>query len=181
MSKIINLSIQIIIILILGFRSVIAQEKLEPDMYPIWINAGLGISSLGAIGGNAGLSVQSGKWLYTIRGTANSENSGILSGGDEFFDVALLFGIATENKKNHASFSIGIARVTGSRYREGSGGFLFSGKRNDISPTIGLPMESQLFFKISGFLGLGLNLYFNLNKEESFGGLSLNLMLGSLR
>ena len=96
--------------------------------------------------------------------------------------ITLCFSITCQYNISEqlTSFSIGIARVTGNRY-QGSGGFLSGGKRVDIIPTIGFVSESQLFLKIGSSFGLGLNLYFNLNKEESFGGIAINIVFGALR
>ncbi len=174
----------IILILItslsLEFTSVFARTETKSNENLYWFNGGLGRSSLGSVGGSTGMSIQLKKMMFSMRATANSEGGGILDGGDEFFDVGLLIGIATQRLKNNASFLVGIARVAGSRYIETSDSF-FGGKRVDIVPTIGFPIESQLFFKLSGWFGMGLNIYLNLNREETFGGITLNLMLGKLR
>ncbi len=168
-----------IILLHIGYESVHAQAEKESLKNLHWINAGLGVSSMGSFGGNAGLSIQYGKLIYTLRGTANSEE--YLRGGDEFFDVGLLIGIASETQKSHASISIGIAIVTGSRYQKTPSFFGFGGKSVDIIPTIGLPIESQLFLKLSRSIGMGFNIYLNINKEEPFGGITLNLLLGKVK
>ena len=167
----------------LGFSSVFAQIETKPNDNLYWINGGLGRSSLGSLGGSAGISIQLKKMMFSLRATGNSEKGGWFEGGDEFSDVGLLIGIATQRPKNHASFSVGLARVTGSRYieTETKGFSLFSGKRVDISPTIGFPIESQLFLKLSSWFGMGLNIYFNINEKRTFGGITLNLMLGKLR
>ena len=46
---------------------------------------------------------------------------------------------------------------------------------------IGLPLEAQLFWKATGFLGLGVSAYGDINKARSFGGLLFNLHVGDLR
>jgi len=158
----------ILILLIFLFSegtSVFAQTEEDLSNNLNWINVGLGFSSLGAIGGCADFNFQFKKLMFSLHATVNSEKSGILAGGDEFFDTGLLIGIATQSQENHASISVGIARVTGSRYKETTGGF-FGGKRVDIDPTIGFP--------------IGLNIYLNLNKEETFGGITLSLIFGKL-
>ena len=158
----------------------------------VWIHAGLGISSLGPFGGSpggsAGLSIQSKKLIFSLRATANKEDAvEIFTAGEEFYDVGLLVGIATQNLKTHTSFSVGLARVTGFRIMETTVEYedcflcFYSEKRVDIDPTIGIPIEFQRFVKVSGGFGIGFNIYWNINNVKSFGGITLNLMLGKLR
>jgi len=173
----------IIVSLSSGSTSVYGQNEVKPKMNLYWIHAGLGRSSLGSLGASAGLGIQLNNLIFSLRGTANAEEFGIFSGGDEFFDLGLLVGIGTRKQKVHASFSVGIARVTGSRFMETTeGGFLGSdGKSVAIDPAIGFPLELQLFHKVYRSSGIGLNFYWNLNHEESFGGLTVNFMFGKLR
>jgi len=157
--------------------SVYGQYEVKPKTNNLyWIHAGLGRSSLGSLGASAGLGIQLNNLILSLRGTANAENYlEIFSGGDEFFDVGLLVGIGARKQKVHASFSVGIARVTGSRY--------ISGERVDIDidPTIGFPIEVQLFHKAFRSSAIGLNFYWNINREKSFGGLTVGFMFGKLR
>ncbi|MCH8126734.1 hypothetical protein IIC38_12325 [candidate division KSB1 bacterium] len=151
----------------------------------VWIHAGLGISSLGPFGGSpggsAGLSIQSKKLIFSFRMTANLEDI-VFSTGSEFYDIGLLVGVATQNRKSHTSFSIGLARVTGIRVTENVQCVFFCfNERVDIDPTIGVPIVFQYFMKVSGVIGYGFNIYWNINNVKSFGGITLNLMLGKLR
>jgi len=173
----------IIILLSLESISVYGQNEAKPKTNLYWIHAGLGRSSLGSLGASAGLGFQLNHLILSLRGTANAEEFGIFSGGDEFFDVGLLVGVSTRNQKVHASFSVGIARVTGTHFIETTeGGFLGSdGKSVAIDPTIGFPLELQLFHKAYRSSAIGLNFYWNINHEESFGGLTVNFMFGKLR
>ena len=152
----------------------------QPNQTTFWLNGGLGISSLGSLGGNANISVHFDKFLLSLRSTVNSEKSGLFVGGDEFFDMGLLFGLAKSEQKQFFSIAIGIARVTGNHYI-GEPGLFSDGHRVDITPVIGLPLEAQLFFRPTGFLGLGTYLYGNLNSEHSFSGITFCLQVGKLR
>jgi len=145
-----------------------------------WLNGGLGVNSLGSLAGSANVSLQLDKYIYALRATANSENAELFGGGDEFFDTGLLFGLATKSRKKFASIAIGIARVTGNRY-EGKPGLFGGGKRVNIAPTVGFPVEVQLFLRPASFFGVGTYIYGNLNSEQSFGGITLCLQLGKLR
>ena len=155
--------------------SVYGQYEVKPKTNNLyWIHAGLGRSSLGSLGASAGLGIQLNNLILSLRGTTNAEEFiEIFSEGDEFFAVGLLVGIGARKQKVHASFSMGIARVTGSRY--------ISGERVDIDPTVGLPIEVQLFHKAYRSSAIGLNFYWNINREESFGGLTVGFMFGKLR
>lgn len=155
------------------------QTPSDPSKTVFWLNGGLGLSSLGSLAGVASFSVQVSQVLVSLRTTANSECVGLACGGDEFFDLGVLIGIASIGKKTHISVAAGFARVTGSRYI-GQPGFFGKGKRIDIDSTIGFPVEVQLFKKHSGVSRLGLYVFSNINSERSFGGIALCLQFGKL-
>jgi|GEM_PF-1422434 len=171
-----------LILLGAGCQHALAGTEKESTGHSFWLNAGAGLCSLGSFGGNIGFHVQTKRLLYSVRGTANSEAVGFLDGGDEFYDAAVLIGIATPQPDNyHASFSMGIARVTGSRFVESPESLFFGGKSVDINPTLGFAAQSQLFLKISRVIGMGLSVYLNLNDMKPFGGVTLGLRFGFLR
>lgn len=134
-----------------------------------WINAGLGVGTLGGAG-IASTSYQFGLHLLSIRGAVTFE---IL--GDDFWDIGMLYGLATSKQNYHASISSGMAVMGGSR----SAGFFEQSEV--ISRQIGFPLEGQLFWWPSNVFGLGLNGFVNLNMEQTFAGLTLTLQLGKLR
>jgi hypothetical protein len=152
-----------------------------------WIQAGLGRSSLGSLAGRVGLGLQLKHLIFSIGGTQNVEEVGIFSSGDQLGDLGLLIGIGTRDHKVHASFSVGVARVAGSRYVETPPPldcFLFdciSGETVDINPTIGFPLEFQFFHKAYRSSAIGLSFYWNINHEESFGSITVGFMFGKLR
>ncbi len=169
-----------IIIVFLSSESTYVYAQKE-----IWVHAGLGVNSLGPFpgspGGSAGLSIQPKKLIFSFRMTANLEDI-VFSTGSEFYDIGLLVGVATQNRKSHTSFSIGLARVTGIRVTENVQCVFFCfNERVDIDPTIGVPIVFQYFMKVSGVIGYGFNIYWNINNVKSFGGITLNLMLGKLQ
>jgi hypothetical protein len=147
----------------------------------LWLNVGLGGSTIGSYSGSASFSFQIEKYLVSIRATANTETFGLFEGGDEFYDVGLLIGYVPVRSKTLISIAAGIARVSGFRYI-GEPGFLFgSGKREDIEATIGIPIEIQLFQRLSNYGGIGAYIYANINKEESFAGITVCLQLGKFQ
>lgn len=160
-----------------------AQEAERRATPYYWVSGGFGFSSLGYISASAHASVQYRFALASLRLTANSgaEAEGFLGPvGDELFDQGLLVGLCRQGPKRRASLAGGIARVSGSRY-EPDGGFFGMGRREDISPVLGVPVEGQLFTNLSRHVGIGLYLFANVNEEKSFGGATLNLQVGGLQ
>ena len=160
-----------VVLLVARADTAYAQPSSEPAEVMFWLNAGLGRSSVGWLAGNAGGSIQYGSGLVSLRITANVESFDY-RGSDKLYDLGLLFGLASRGTKGHASIAAGTARVTGSRYDHGKRGF---------DPVIGLPVEVQFFRHFGSFFGLGVNAFANVNAEQSFAGISLNLRLGKLR
>jgi hypothetical protein len=138
-----------------------------------WVNFGLGKGSVGthAFALEANSSYQFGKSLITLRSAGTAELFGKSIG-----DYGLLYGIILKQQPTFVSFGVGLAFVGGS-ISQG----LFSTKEPEkIGPTIGLPLEVQLFFRPARFLGIGLYGFANLNPEESFVGATISLQLGKL-
>ena len=138
-----------------------------------WFNFGMGKGSVGthAFALEANASYQFGKNLITLRSAGTAELFGKSIG-----DYGLLYGIILKQQPTFVSFGVGLAFVGGS-ISQG----LFSTKEPEkIGPTIGLPLEVQLFFRPARFLGIGLYGFANLNPEESFVGATISLQLGKL-
>ena len=96
--------------------------------------------------------------------------------GDQLADIGLLYGRESSTDSFHFSFAAGLGRVTGER---GEGGLF--GSREDISPTIGIPLELQCNWEPSNYFGLGLTGFANINIEQFFAGIALSVQLGKLR
>lgn len=173
------LSLSSVLILIWS-ESTFTQELSDSSTTTVWLNGGLGFSSLGSLAGSAAFSIKFNRLMLSVRTTANSECVELFCGGDEFYDYGILVGFASATQKSHLSISAGIARVTGSRF-EGDPGLFGSGKRTNINPTVGLPVELQYFAKLSRIFGLGIYFFANVNREKSFGGLTIGLQLGKLK
>jgi hypothetical protein len=165
-----------VVVCFAGANSFGAQQSLHENNSRYWFGGGLGISSLGDIAGSADACIQSKAILFSLRLTANS--AGLFR--DEFFDIGLLIGPVTRSRNGHASIGIGISQVTGSRC-EGLNIFSTRSARKDITPTIGLPIEAQLFRNMTDNLAIGFYVYGNVNAEENFGGVTLSLQFGKLR
>jgi hypothetical protein len=91
--------------------------------------------------------------------------------GDVLADVALLAGVGTRGRRSHASIAIGPALTKGT---VGS----FGGHPVDYSSTLGAAIQVQLFGIALQSIGLGLSGFADLNRHQSFGGVTLNFSLG---
>lgn len=136
----------------------------------LWVNFGFGPGTMD-IAGVVSVSYQfSGSNLLSLRSAVNGELF-----GDEIWDIGLLYGLATSAHEYHASFSVGVGVIGGSR-SEG----LFS-PNEQITPQFGIPIEGQLFWRPFRVFGLGLTGFANINFEQSFAGLAFNVQFGRLR
>lgn len=154
---------------------ILGQQTFSETAPAFWIAAGIGPSSLGFIAGSANASVHLDPVLISARATANAQD---LFGGDEFYDAAALVGIGAAEGAGFASIAIGVGWVWGSRWAPGPG--WFDGTRSPVNGTLGFPLEAQVSLR-GAAVGFGLYLFANLNAEQSFTGLTINLQLGSFR
>lgn len=145
-----------------------------------WLTLGAGRGFFGsenAIGAHASFSYQFGANALSMRSSGTGDfietlfgNAGDVVGTS---DWGVLYGRATAPGRFHASVAagVGIARV----YRAVASG------EPTTSTHFGVPLEGQLFWRLSRVIGLGLYGYGNLNSDQSFGGLSAGVSLGRLR
>ena len=138
----------------------------------LWVSAGLGATSSGIAGG-LGLAYRTSPHIFSARAVTTGPLSLDLTGvgveGEDVNDFSLLYGRGTGGRGGSASISAGIGLITGTR-RIFRGGFRVEEER--IGPTVGIPIEAQLFW-IPGRdaqVGLGLTGLANLNREASFAG-----------
>ena len=142
-----------------------------------WLNAGLGPNTFGeeglSLGVNMNATYQFSRHMFSLR----------LNGCSEFFtenkitEYGLLYGYALASSHILLSLGAGIAVVSGSI----SKGLFAEEEPEEIGPTVGLPLEVHLCWRAFRFLGIGLYGYANMNPEESFAGVTLNLQIGKLR
>ena len=139
-----------------------------------WLNFGIGAGSVGeeGIAIAANLSYHFDKNLLSLRAVGNGELF-----GKTMSDYGLLYGRSLKQNSLFVSVGAGLALVEGSISHG-----LFSNKEPEkIGPTLGVPLELQLFWRPSSFLGIGLYGFANLNPEESFVGATISLQLGKLK
>ncbi len=151
----------------------------------IWVNGGVGLSSLGSVGLSANLSVQYGEILFSMRTTRNIESLDAFTRSVVLNDLGLLIGFASKKSELHSSISIGVALVTGYQFEPLNPFPLVFDDGNveghDISSKIGIPIEAQFFLRSSSYIGFGVYMYANINAVQSFAGITLSLQLGKLR
>ena len=92
-------------------------------------------------------------------------------------DYGLLYGYTLTSSALFTSIGAGLAVMSGTKYAG-----LFSNEKNkSIGPTIGLPLEAELFWHPVNPLGLGLYLFADINPEKTFEGVTLSIQIGKLR
>jgi hypothetical protein len=133
-----------------------------------WLGGGLGAGT-NDFAAQFNVSYQTGANLLSFR---IATTAGIFS--DSFGDVALLYGRGLKPPGNHASLAAGVALVHGCM---GSG----LGGCRDRPGVLGLPLEGQMFWRLSRAVGLDLYGFANLNHTRSFAGVTLSFQLGRLR
>ena len=139
-----------------------------------WVNLGIGPSSVGEDGGAFSLSgtYQFGKNTLSFRVLSTGEIF-----GKSLNEYGLLYGRTLKSSSILISAGAGLAMVEGRI----SHGILSSKELDNIEPTIGMPVEVQLFWRPASVIGIGLYGFANLNPEESFYGCTLSLQIGKLR
>jgi hypothetical protein len=82
-------------------------------------------------------------------------------------EIGLLYGRTAMSRQGHVSISAGLA-VTDTDMDSEEG------------MTVGVPLVSEAALRIFPFLGVGAQIFANLNSNESYGGLAFFLQLGYL-
>lgn len=174
-----------VVLLVFFFVSTVAaQEAKNEKALCFWGNFGAGISSLGSGSTAVGVNLQLSNLLLTLQNTNHFYSSSFVFAEEtkDFSAYSFLVGISTIDNDFHASASVGLDVISGTK-TSGGGLNLFSesNKRTEeIGPILGLALNSQFFWKIGKVVGIGVELYADLNKSESLNGASLTLFLGQL-
>ncbi len=151
-----------------------AQDSSTVQPVGGWVEGGFGLSSMGFLSGVVGLAGRLGDHQLLARTTGHSEE---LFGGDEVWDVGLLYGRGYDFSDSRLAFYVGIAAVGGSH-----GYGLFSGQsRTYYDMTIGFPVQVDVVWSPVNVFGIGLCGFANVNTIRSVAGFSVLLQLGVLR
>ena len=145
------------------------SEAPQPRETRAWVSAGIGFASRGPAGHIAG-TYQRGGNLLSARAAGP-----VAVFGDELWDVGLLYGRGLISGLVQASVNAGVGLV-GGRTREG-----IHDEGEALPTTFGVPIAVELFFRPAPVIGLGLYGFGNVNREESFAGITAAVQLGRLR
>lgn len=118
--------------------------------------------------------------LLTVRTSIVDLQLGTLFGPNQdkqverVFDVGVMYGLMHKSDQLLASISAGLA-YTGVEYEYDID------YNNNVESTIGVPLEAQVFWTPTSFLGLGLIGLANINSEASYVAGLLAIQVGNLR
>jgi len=140
-----------------------------------WLNAGFGFSNSGLSSGLS-YSFASENHLYTIRGVHNEEFTiSKTATSNSVWDIGLLYGLQHKNPQDLISISVGIALVGGVKRVDQT----LVTDTGEKFLTVGLPIETQMFWRLHKVFGIGLYGFANLNSQKSFAGGMLSLQIGN--
>jgi hypothetical protein len=148
------------------------------ELPEFWINLGLGASSAvdGSFGPGISFNYNKGLFLASLRLSYSEEFKicvfGPCSPPDNNYEFAALSGIAYRSRYFLASITGGLSYVFGDRY--------YGNTKNNFQ-RIGLPIDTQLFFRFSSYVGIGIEGFANINSGHSFAGALFCLQIGDLR
>jgi hypothetical protein len=148
-----------------------------PDHH-FWLNYGGGVSPPDwlAVGASFTYEIDEGS-IASIR-YAHSEEFNIISISETVWDVGVLYGFKTKGDDVLASLSGGIGIVGGVHKGEH---ISFWEDEEVTFRTAGIALEGQLFWRPLSFLGIGIYVAANLNKERSYAAALVALQLGTLK
>ncbi len=156
------------------------------------LNLGLGVGSWrGDLAGNfgAGISANRGRNLVTLRFLYNSQFELHIFGqshpDDHMWELGVLYGRIAKTSYGHASISAGLSVSSATTYSEPyyrPPSYTYGYDTNN-SFGIGIPVEAQLFWTPTSFLGIGLTAFgdYGFGNTRSFWGITLCLQLGMMR
>jgi hypothetical protein len=170
-----------------------AQQKgtFKNLQYRLSLSAGLGggfpQQDAGGIGGNVEFAVQKNKNVLALGVTGTSEFRPILNSNitNSVEAVNLYYGRTITSKKLTAIFNAGLSYVS-TRER---GQFLYSerglfGKKyyEELKTSgLGMPISIKGIYEATNFMGFGVELFANINKNASFYGAAICWQFGRLR
>jgi hypothetical protein len=146
----------------------LAQRTRAPQELGIWATGAVGLSSHG-FGLASTAAVRFRRAFVRVR-YAHAEE--LL--GDWAYDVGLLAGVAVaRSPRVQVAAGAGIGRVGGQR------GCLLC-RSAEIPKVVGVLADLEARWAVTRFFGVSAYSYLDVNKEESFGGVTVGLYLGRL-
>jgi hypothetical protein len=187
--KISHCDLKIIIFIVfqaLGNNVLVAQDtiavKIKDENF--WLCAGLGSNSISNDYNLAsiGVTYRNTKSLFSIRCTGNLGSGYEISPKESFLDLGVLYGRIKKGHWMNVSFYTGVSYVKGVYRGEYLGGAGHTIRYNGVPyNTVGIPLECQFNFTPFFFLGIGVNVFANLNPSKSYTGFLICVQLGKVR
>jgi hypothetical protein len=147
-----------------------APVQAQGRPHRVWVAAGLGGG--GAHGGAGGPGVM-GQLVYeraphhfSLRGVATMGDPG--GSGDGFGEFGVLYGRFAAGGIAYAGAAAGLSFVHLDR----------CGDRYDPCSTVGIPLTGQVALTPFDVIGIGLQLYANINPKAPFAGMFITVPLG---
>ena len=141
------------------------EARTPPTAWRLW--GGFGAGAGGERGGVMGeLVFQKSPHQLTARAIGMIDLYGAEGGNQPVGEIGLLYGRTETGPRGHASFSAGLAVTDMNLDTQGL--------------TIGVPVVAEVAFRISPFMGIGGQVFTNINALGSYGGVALFIQLGWL-
>ena len=177
-------AILLFIILNIGFsENLLAQQFKDFDNLDgnrsYWIGVGIGGNYFG-ITKSGNLSIAIDDNIFSFRYSKSDEFQFNVDGNyDEpaigMKEFVVLYGKYLKKSNIALTFSTGISYLKGTN--RGKNIEFNEYKKINIS-TLGLPLEFEFMIGFTQKIGIGLHGYYNLNKDNMFGGITFNLNVG---
>ena len=180
---------KILFVLFFVFLS-IGNYSQDKKHFSIWGNVGGGLSYLkysdgyGGFSVNYGLSSRFDKWIISAKYRNENEFS-FQTPNEKFNSVCLLFGLSNKLLKENRVVELNINMLSGISYIEivERDNLLRTGTFGDYYDlhkysTLGIPIELELEFRFSHYVGFSFSMFSNINKSKNVLGTNVNFILG---
>jgi hypothetical protein len=148
----------LILVLAAGFNTLAQSKEFDSktgnQQRAWWLNLGVGLFAT-----NANISYQTRNIIFSLR----FARMGALDDFD-LQDTGLLIGIGTKSKSTIFTVGVGLGIIEGSFSQGGYSKSLAS-----------IPMETQVFFRVTTKIWLGIYGMLNVNHEKTVGNVCLNI------
>ncbi len=129
---------------------------------------GPNISTTGT-GLSAGISFQNRNHQFTLRAVSTDPDP-----QESTWEIGVLYGQSTSSNSLLLSAGAGFSVVGGKRYPR----LIADDRQERLEPMIGFPLEGRAVWQPTGYVGIGLYGFANINTGQPFGGLGLMMHLG---
>lgn len=153
-----------------GFSThILAQNESQANQFPsIFVQAGPSVTTLG-LGFSGGINAQVQGHYFALK-----TNSTEFSQWEETWDVSLIYGRHAHVRSLQFYAGTGFSVLGGTSYSS----LIETSKQESFGPVIGFPLEGSVFWNPIRVAGIGLSAFANVNTEQPFGGIGLNIRIG---